>query len=283
MEAEKALFWVSRRKKTMEDRIKVSIDNGVADVRLNRAGKMNALDPAMFTAIAETGERLKQDRSLRAVVLSGEGRAFCAGLDVERIAAVARGDSLLPFADLDRRTHGVANFVQHIVWIWREMPVPVIAAIHGIALGGGFQLALGADLRYVAPGTRLGIIEAKWGLVPDMAGTQLMRHLARDDVVRELTYTARTFSAEEALAWGFATRLEADPRASALATAREIASLSPHAIRAAKRLLTRATACDVEEQLTAETTEQAALLGSANQIEAVRANLEKRAPNWSNP
>ena len=267
----------------MADRIKVTIENGVADVRLNRADKMNAPDPAMFTAIAETGERLKQDQSLRAVVLSGEGRAFCAGLDVERIAAVANGDSLLPFADLDRRTHGVANFVQHIVWIWRELPVPVIAAIHGIAFGGGFQLALGADLRYVAPGTRLGIIEAKWGLVPDMAGTQLMRHLARDDVVRELTYTARTFSAEEALAWGFATRLETDPRASALATAREIASLSPHAIRAAKRLLNRATACDVEAQLTAETTEQAALLGSANQIEAVRANLENRAPNWSNP
>jgi enoyl-CoA hydratase/carnithine racemase len=203
MEAEKARFWVSRRKKTMEDRIKVSIDNGVADVRLNRAGKMNALDPAMFTAIAETGERLKQDRSLRAVVLSGEGRAFCAGLDVERIAAVARGDSLLPFADLDRRTHGVANFVQHIVWIWREMPVPVIAAIHGIALGGGFQLALGADLRYVAPGTRLGIIETKWGLVPDMAGTQLMRHQAREDVVRELTYTARTFFRRGSAGLGF--------------------------------------------------------------------------------
>jgi enoyl-CoA hydratase/carnithine racemase len=266
----------------MEDRVKVTIDNGVADVRLNRADKMNALDPAMFTAITEAGARLKQDASLRAVVLSGEGKVFCAGLDVERIAAVANGDSLLPFADLDRRTHGVANLVQHIVWIWREMPVPVIAAIHGIAFGGGFQLALGADLRYVAPGTLLGVIEAKWGLVPDMAGTQLMRHLAREDVVRELTCTARTFSAEEALVWGFATRLEANPRAAALATAREIASLSPHAIRAAKRLLNRATACDVEEQLTAETTEQAALLGSPNQVEAVRANLEKRVPKWSN-
>lgn len=267
----------------MEERVKVIIENGVADVRLNRADKMNALDPAMFTAIAETGARLQQDGSLRAVVLSGEGRAFCAGLDVERMAAVANGDNLLPFAQLDQRTHGVANFVQHIVWLWRELPVPVIAAVHGIALGGGFQLALGADLRYVAPGTRLGIIEAQWGLVPDMAGTQLMRHLARDDVVRELTYTARIFSAEEALGYGLATRLEADPRTAALATAREIAAFSPHAIRAAKRLLNQAVACDAREGLITETMEQKALLGSPNQMEAVRANLEKRVPNWSNP
>jgi enoyl-CoA hydratase/carnithine racemase len=267
----------------MEQRVKVTIENGVADVRLNRADKMNALDADMFTAIAEAGARLKQDNSLRAVVLSGEGRAFCAGLDVERMAAVANGGSLLPFEGLDRRTHGVANFVQHIVWLWRELPVPVIAAVHGTALGGGFQLALGADIRYVAPGTRLGIIEAKWGLVPDMAGTQLMRHLAREDVVRELTYTARIFSAEEALAYGFATRLDADPRAAALTTAREIAALSPHAIRSVKRLLTQAVASDACAGLTAETMEQKALLGSANQIEAVRANLEKRVPSWSNP
>ena len=277
------MYWLGGRRKAVEQRVKVTIENGVADVRLNRADKMNALDADMFTAIAEAGARLKQDAGVRAVVLSGEGRAFCAGLDVERMAAVANGGNLLPFAQLDQRTHDVANFVQHIVWLWREIPAPVIAAIHGIALGGGFQLALGADLRYVAPGTRLGIIEAKWGLVPDMAGTQLMRHLARDDVVRELTYTARIFSAEEAIGYGFATRLEADPRAAALATAREIAALSPHAVRAAKRLFNQAVASDAEQALTAETMEQKALLGSANQIEAVRANLEKRMPNWSNP
>ncbi|MBR1196199.1 enoyl-CoA hydratase/isomerase family protein [Bradyrhizobium sp. AUGA SZCCT0240] len=196
---------------------------------------------------------------------------------------MANGGALLPFAGLDRRTHGVANFVQHIVWLWRELPDPVIAAVHGIALGGGFQLALGADMRYVAPGTRLGIIEAKWGLAPDMSGTQLMRQLAREDVVRELTYTARTFSAEEAIAYGFATRLEADPRTAALATAREIASLSPHAVRAAKRLLNQAVARDAEAALTAETSEQKALLGSANQVEADRANIENRMPSWSTP
>jgi enoyl-CoA hydratase/carnithine racemase len=265
----------------MEDRIRLTITDGVADIRLNRADKMNALDPAMFKAIAETGARLKEDTSVRAVVLSGEGRAFCAGLDVERITGMTKGEGILPFADLTRRTHGIANYVQHIVWIWRELPVPVIAAVHGVALGGGFQLALGADLRYVAPGTTLGIIESKWGLVPDMAGTQLTRYLAREDVVRELTYTARTFSAEEALAYGFATRLEADPRTAALAAAREIAGRSPHAIRAAKRLLNQAVACGAAAALMAETSEQHALIGSPNQVEAVRDNLENRAPIFS--
>jgi enoyl-CoA hydratase/carnithine racemase len=194
---------------------------------------------------------------------------------------MTRGESILPFADLTRRTHGIANYVQHIVWVWRELPMPVIAAVHGVDVGGGFQLALGADLRYDAPDTRLGIIESIWGLVPDMAGTQLMRHLAREDVVRELSYTARTFSGEEALAYGFATRLEADPRAAALATARDIAARNPFAIRAAKRLLNQAVACVAAAALAAETDEQRELIGSPNQVEAVRANLENRAPNFA--
>jgi enoyl-CoA hydratase/carnithine racemase len=267
----------------MEDRIRLTIADGIADVRLNRADKMNALDPAMFQAIAQAGARLKDDQSLRAVVLSGEGRAFCAGLDFERIGAIAQGSSLLPFADLAKRTHGIANYAQHIVWLWRELPVPVIAAVHGVAFGGGFQLTLGADLRYVAPGTLLSVTETKWGLVPDMAGTQLMRHLAREDVVRELTYTARTFSAEEALAYGFATRLVEDPRAAAMATARDIAGRSPDAIRAAKRLLNQAVACEACAGLIAETAEQGNLIGRPNQVEALKANLEKRPPRFADP
>ena len=265
----------------MQDRVALTIENGVADIRLNRADKMNALDPNMFKAIAETGARLRNDARVRAVVLSGEGRAFCAGLDLDRMIAAAKGDSILPFADLAKRTHGIANFAQHLVWLWRDLPVPVIAAVHGIAYGGGFQLMLGADLRYVAPGTRLAVIETKWGLVPDMAGTQLMRHLAREDVVRELTYTARVFSAEEAYAYGFATRVAEDPRTAALETAREIATRSPDAIRAAKRLLNLASGCDAATGLAAETAEQKALLGQPNHIEAVSANLESRPPQWS--
>lgn len=265
----------------MEQRIQISIEAGVADVRLNRPDKMNALDPAMFSAIADVGARLEDDPAVRAVVLSGTGRAFCAGLDVARMMAATRGESILPFADLTRRTHGVANFAQHIVWLWRKLPVPVIAAVHGAAIGGGFQLALGADLRYVAPGTRLAVIETRWGLVPDMAGTQLMRHLARDDVVRELTFTGRIFSAEEALAYGFATRVTPDPLAAAMDTAREIAAHSPDAIRAAKRLLNLAAECSPHAGLAAETAEQGALLGRPNHVEAVMANLEQRAPVWS--
>jgi len=264
----------------MNDRVRLVITDGIADVRLNRADKMNALDPEMFRAIAETGARLKEDTAVRVVVISGEGLAFCAGLDIGRIIATTEGRSILPFADLTKRTHGISNFAQHIVWLWRELPVPVIAAVHGVAFGGGFQLALGADLRYVAPGTRLSIVEAKWGLVPDMAGTQLMRHLAREDVVRELTYTARVFSADEALAYGFATRLEADPVAAAMATAREIVDRSPDAIRAVKRLLNQAITCDAATGLAAETEEQRKLLGTPNQIEVVRANLENRAPSF---
>jgi enoyl-CoA hydratase/carnithine racemase len=265
----------------MEDRIHLSITDGIADVRLNRPDKMNALDPAMFKAIADTAASLKHDSRVRAVVLSGTGRAFCAGLDVERIAALTRGESLLPFADLTKRTHGIANYVQHVVWAWRELAVPVIAAVHGVAFGGGLQLALGADLRYIAPGTRLGLIESNWGLVPDMAGTQLMRSLVREDIVRELTYTGRIFSADEALAYGFATRLVTDPIAEALATARDIAGRSPHAIRAAKRLLNQVVASGALTALTAETDEQRALIGSPNQVEAVRANLEKRSPRFT--
>lgn len=265
----------------MENRVRLTIEDGVAHLRLNRPDKMNALDPAMFEAIIDAGTQLGARKDVRAVVLSGEGRAFCAGLDLERLVATTHGDELLPAIDLTRRTHGVANYAQHLVWLWRELPVPVIAAVHGVAFGGGFQLALGVDLRFLAPRTKLAIVEAKWGLVPDMCGTQLMRQLARDDVVRELTYTARVFSAEEALAYGFATRLVEDPVTAALAMAHDIAGRSPDAIRAAKRLLNLSATCDAASGLAAETAEQAKLLGSVNHVEAVRSNLERRAPRWS--
>jgi enoyl-CoA hydratase/carnithine racemase len=270
-----------RRKDAMDTRVRLTIDGSIAHVRLNRADKMNALDPAMFDAIAAAGARLRENDRVRAVVLSGEGPAFCAGLDLERMLAVTRGEPLLPSVDLTRRSHGEANYAQHIAWLWHELPVPVIAAVHGFAFGGGLQLAVAADIRYAAPGTKFSIIETKWGLVPDMGGTQLLRHLVRDDLVRELTYTARIFSAEQALLYGLVTEVVEDPLAAALATAREIACRSPDAIRAAKRLLNLAATCDAATGLAAETAEQAALLGQPNHIEAVRANLEGRAAQWS--
>jgi enoyl-CoA hydratase/carnithine racemase len=268
----------------MSDRIKLSISDGVADVRLSRADKMNALDDAMFGALVETGERLKAEPGLRAVVLSGEGRAFCAGLDMGNFGRMAEG----PSADerkpesggggLGARTHGVANRAQYAVWVWREIPVPVIAAIHGVAFGGGFQLALGADMRFVTPDARLAILEIKWGLVPDMAGTQILWRLAREDVIRELTYTGRVFSGAEALTYGLATRVCDDPHAEALSVAREIAGKNPDAIRAAKRLLDAAPLDGPAAGLMRESVEQGALIGSPNQIEAIMANLAKRTP-----
>lgn len=265
-----------------DQRVSITIADGVADVRLARADKMNALDDPMFEAIIAAGERLKKERGVRAVVLSGEGRAFCAGLDTSRFGKMADGSARSGVIDrLIQRRSGPANMPQYAVWVWREVPVPVIAAVHGVAFGGGFQLMLSADMRYIAPDTRLSIMEAKWGLIPDMCGMQLMRHLVRDDIARELTYSARVFSGAEARDYGFATRTPADPYAEALATAREIASKSPDAIRAAKRLFTAATAAGEVEMLMAESVEQEKLIGSANQRESIMSNLEKRAANFT--
>jgi len=267
-------------RRPMEDRITVELNDGVADVRLVRTDKMNALDDAMFGALVATGERLKTEKGVRAVVLSGEGRAFCAGLDMGNFGQMAQGSSRAGGNLETARTPGGANRAQQAVLVWREIPVPVIAAMHGVAFGGGFQLALGADLRFVAPDTRLSVMEIKWGLVPDMAGIVLLRGLLRDDVARELTFSGRIFSGEEALGLGLATRVCADPRAEALAFAQEVAARNPDAIRAGKRLLDLAAEADQHAILLAETTEQVKLIGSPNQVEAVRANLEKRAPRF---
>jgi enoyl-CoA hydratase/carnithine racemase len=268
----------------MEQRVSISISDGIADVRLVRADKMNALDAAMFEALVAATERLAHEKGVRVVVLSGEGRAFCAGLDMGRFQAmkenggngVAGGEK----RDLTARTHGDANFPQQAVWGWRQLPVPVIAAIQGVAFGGGFQLALGADMRFLTPDARMSVMEIKWGLVPDMAGTPILASLVRDDILRDLTYTGRIFSAQEAMSYGLATRICDDPLAAAFEVAREIAGKSPDAIRAAKRMLNKLSV-DPAPALMAESVEQQKLLGSPNQTEAVRANMEKRAPRFA--
>lgn len=261
----------------MEARIRVTLQQGVADVRLVRGDKMNALDDEMFESLRRTGEQLKAMPGLRAVVLSGEGKAFCAGLDTANFGKMAsgqrNGDRLLQ----GERTAGGSNPSQHAVMVWRELPVPVIAAVHGVAYGGGFQLMLAADLRFVAADTRLSIMEINWGLVPDMGGMVLLRRLLRDDVARELTYTGRVFSGNEAHQLGLATRVCADPYAEALALAREIAARPPKAMRAAKRLIELSIEADGRSILLAESTEQAALIGAPEQVEAVKARLEKRS------
>lgn len=270
----------------MEDRISIDLHEGVANVRLMRADKMNALDEAMFGALVATGEKLKTQRGVRAVVLSGEGRAFCAGLDTRNFGEMASGthrvnvERITGSNTATARTLGGANRAQQAVMVWREIPVPVIAAVHGVAFGGGFQLCLGADMRFVAPDAQLSVMEIKWGLVPDMGGIVLMSRLVRDDVARELIFSGRTFSGQEALGLGLATRVCDDPRAEALAFAKEVAAKSPDAIRAAKRLLTLVAETRQHAILLAETDEQGKLIGSPNQVEAVRANLEKRAPQF---
>ncbi|GAA0736137.1 crotonase/enoyl-CoA hydratase family protein [Sphingomonas japonica] len=255
-----------------EQRVTIAVEGGVADVRLNRPDKLNAIDPAMFAAIAAAIEQLAALPGLRAVVLSGEGRGFCAGLDMASMAAGGSG------LDIHARPYGDANLVQQVAWGWRQLPVPVIAAIRGVCFGGGMQIASGADVRIAAPDARLAIMEMKWGIVPDMAGYALWRTLLRDDVLRELSYTAREVGAEEAARIGLVTRIADDPHAEAMALARSIAGRHPHAIRAAKRLANQAADASAASLLLAESDEQVRLLRTPNQIEAVRANMEKRAP-----
>ncbi|MBO9715179.1 crotonase/enoyl-CoA hydratase family protein [Sphingomonas sp.] len=255
-----------------EQRVTISVEDGVADVRLARPDKLNALDPAMFDGIVAAIAELEAMAGLRAVVLSGEGRAFCAGLDM---ASMATGGSGI---DIATRSHGIANVVQQVAWGWRTLPVPVIAAVHGVAFGGGLQIASGADVRIAAPGTRLSAMEIKWGIVPDMAGFALWRGNVRDDVLRELAYTAREFGAAEAIGFGFVTRLAESPHAEAMALARAIAGRNPAAVRAAKRLAGLAADGTDAQILLAESREQAALLRTPNQLEAVTANLQKRSP-----
>lgn len=263
----------------MSDRVIVEVSAGIADVRLNRPDKHNGLDKAMFDALVAAGRDLASDRSLRAVVLSGEGRSFCAGLDF----ASFMGSPQVFEEMLARTDESVANFAQRAAWVWAELPVPVIAALHGHVYGGGLQIALAADIRYATPDARLSVREIVWGLVPDMTGTQTLRHLVRLDVLKELTYTGRIVEGREAVQLGLVTHVSEDPRNAAFELAAEIATRSPHAIRAGKRLLNAAVTSTLEDGLRLEEAEQRALLGSRNQLEAVAAGMAKRAPVFVDP
>lgn len=262
------------------ERIHISLgSDGVAQVRLIRADKMNALDPAMFAALIDAGRVLHDLKGLRAIVLSGEGRSFCAGLDLGSMADTARHDRV----PLTERTHGNANHAQQVALQWRKLPVPVIAAVHGVCFGGGLQIASGADIRVVDPAARMAVMELKWGLVPDMGGYALWKGVVRDDVLRELTYTNREFTGAEAKELGFATHVDANPHARATAIAAEIANRNPHAQRAAKRLFNRYLEVGADEILMAESVEQQALIGSRNQIEAVMSQMEQRKADFVDP
>jgi enoyl-CoA hydratase/carnithine racemase len=255
-------------------RVSVEYRDHIARVTLTRGDKMNALDPAMVQAILAAGAEVAASDA-RVVVLSGEGKSFCAGLDVASFASLAQGD---PSERLMPRSHGDTNDMQEVAMIWRRVPVPVIAALKGAVYGGGLQLALGADIRIAAPDTKLAVMEMKWGLVPDMGGMVLLPQLMRSDVLRQLTYTARPISAEQAERWGLVTSLSDDPLAHALKLAAEIANQSPSAIRAAKRLIDVAEAAGREKVLMAESIEQVPLIGKPDQMEVIAARMQSRKP-----
>ena len=259
------------------------IDEHVADVRLDRPEKYNALSPDMFRSLVESGESLMERKDVRAVVLSGNGRGFCAGLDMNSFRGMAdrssRPSSSTPF--IERTDERPENPAQRAAYVWKKLPMPVIAALHGVAYGGGCQIALAADIRFAAPDARLSVLEIKWGLIPDMSLTQTLRDLVPIDVAKELTFTGRILPAQQAQELGLVTHVVDDPYASAIELAKEIASKSPDAVRAGKQLWETSWHSDERTGLELEARLQSKLIGSPNQVEAITANLEQRDPKFS--
>ncbi len=265
----------------MSERVLIDIDNHVATVILNRADKRNAVDFDMFEGILAAAAELEANPSVRAVVLSGDGPDFCAGIDISMFGGEGIAGNT---ADLMKpRTGSGANFFQAVAVCWRDLPVPVIAALHGSVFGAGFQIAMGADLRYAASDMKMSIMEIRWGLIPDMAITATMPGVVAEDRVRELAFTGRRVKAKEASRVGLVTSVVDDPLASATAVAHEIAGKSPDAIRAIKRLINESWSRDSRASLRLEAELQTAVMAGPNQREAVAANLEKRAPVFHDP
>lgn len=273
---------------TTGDTVRAEIVDGIADVRLNRPEKLNALNQDMFADLLEMGLTVRRRRDVRAVVLSGEGRGFCAGLDYAMFSQMAAGEEI---DRAPRRTELLdpedqlveLNRGQRAALVWGTVPAPVIAAVHGAAFGGGFQLMLPADLRIVAPDALLSVAEVRWGLIPDMAGSQLLPRLVGMDVAKELTFTGRVVTGDEAGQVRLATRVVDDPRTAALELAREIGARNPDAVCIAKTLLDDAWHVPFGDGLAGEREAMAELMGSPNQVEAVRARLEKRPAVFAEP
>lgn len=263
----------------VEDRVAIDIADHIATVTLTRPEKHNALDVAMFEAIAGAAERLAAEPSVRAVVLHGDGPSFCSGLDVAGVMANQPGsdDLMAPLRE------PAPNWFQRPVYRWIELPVPVIAAIHGHCLGGGLQIALAADVRFATPDARLSVLEVKWGLVPDMAITRTLPRLVGIDVAKELAFTGRMISGSQAAELGLVTHLADDPLAAAQELAIEIAARSPDAVRAMKHLFNESWTGAPEQTLRLEADLQLGLLGTPNQLEAVRAGLAKEPADFVDP
>jgi enoyl-CoA hydratase/carnithine racemase len=271
----------------MSDGVTVETVDGVTHVQLNRPDKKNALNQPLFEGLLEAARSIADDASIRVVVLSGAGDSFSSGLDVSSIGAIADGslnsESELIAEAASDLSRGGANRAQQIAWLWHELPIPVIAAVHGVAYGGGIHIALGADIRIVAPDARIAFVEITWGLVPDLSGTQALRRLVPLDVAKKLVLTGRVISGVEAVEMHLCTELSEQPVEAALALAREIAQKSPEAVRAAKNLLNESGLVPVAEGLANEFQASAKLMGTPNQVEAVVARLQKREPAFSDP
>ena len=271
------------------NRVTISIQHGIADIRLNRADKRNALDSEMFSSLAAMGAYVKSLNNVRAVVLSGEGPSFCAGLDFASFHVMAAGGSATGFKKDGQQNAGaltdggLTHLAQQICWVWQQIPVPVIAAIHGHALGGGIQLALGADIRFVHPETQMSVREIHWGIIPDMTGTLTLSRLVRPDIAKELVFTGKIIDGKQAFDIGLATHLSDDPHTDAMALATEIAARNPHAVRGAKHLLNLQANDGAAAQFEAEREVIFSLMGSQNQKEAVASHFEKRDPVFSDP
>ena len=262
----------------MSDRVRISIEGHVAEVMLDRPGKMNALDIPMFEALDAAGRRLHSEQGVRAVVLHGAGDNFCAGID---LSTFSEGGPEAVKTLLAPVEGSIANLAQRAAYAWRELSVPVICALHGVTFGGGFQVAMGADLRFAAPDTQFSIMESKWGLIPDMAISTTLRGIVPPDRIKELAWSGRIFGAEESLDLGILTAIEQDPLTAARSVAEACAARSPQAIQGVKRLVNEAWGLSEQQALALEARIQVGLLGSPNQREAVLANMERRSPEFA--
>jgi enoyl-CoA hydratase/carnithine racemase len=255
------------------------MDDHVAVVTLTRGEKHNALDVPMFEQIIAAGERVADKPGVRAVVLHGDGPSFCSGLDVVAIMSAGGG----PHGLVERVRGEVPNWFQRAAHVWLEVPVPVIAAVHGTCFGGGLQIALAADIRVAAPNARLSVMEIKWGLIPDMSITRTLPRLVGIDIAKELTFTGRVFDGVQAQRLGIVTRIADDPLAVARALASEIATRSPHAVRAAKRLYDESWTGSAPQTLALEAELQLGLIGSPNQLAAVSAGFTQEPARFVDP
>jgi enoyl-CoA hydratase/carnithine racemase len=250
--------------------------DGIAQVRLARPDKLNALTLPLLDELIETAHGLRKDRTLRAVVLAGEGDSFCAGLD---FASTLKKPAEVAKAFVPRPWRGTNSF-QEAAWAWRRVPAPVIAAVHGHCLGGGVQIALGADFRFASPDSTWSVLEGKWGIIPDMSGIQALSEVVGIDTAKRLTMTAEMFSGKQAHDLGLVTELDADPVAAATAFAQRLAERSPDALAAAKRLFNDTWHRSPRRTFARERVEQALLLFGTNTKIAREAAMKKVAPAY---